>query len=63
MLNLNRKLGEIIMIGDFIEIKVLGIINKTVMLGVDAPKNIPVHRREVYQRIKYENVKCFDFNK
>lgn len=55
MLILTRKLGESIVIGDNIKIKVVEINNQQIRLGVDAPKNIIVHREEVYNKIKEEN--------
>jgi carbon storage regulator len=53
MLVLSRKAGEIIIIGEFGEIKIvlLEINNKTAKVGVIAPKKIPVHREEVYEKI------------
>ena len=52
MLILNRQVGTRIMIGDDIVITVLGIKGDAVRVGVDAPKGIPVHREEVYDRVK-----------
>jgi carbon storage regulator len=58
MLVLTRNLGEVIRIGDGIRIKVLHIDNGQVKLGIEAPKDIAVHREEVYQRIKEENLRA-----
>lgn len=55
MLVLSRKLEESIMIGDKIEIKVVAVHGETVKLGITAPRNIPVHRKEVYEEIEDEN--------
>jgi len=55
MLALTRKKGESIMVGDNIEIVVLGVTGEQVRLGVIAPKNIPVHRKEVHEQIQVEN--------
>ena len=55
MLALTRKKGESIMVGDGIEVVVLGIAGEQVRLGIIAPKNIPVHRKEVYEQIQLEN--------
>lgn len=54
MLILTRRIGENLMIGDGVQVTVLGISGKQVRLGVNAPKEIPVHREEVYERIKEE---------
>lgn len=52
MLILTRKIGESLLIGDNVEITVLSIRGGQVKLGVKAPKEISVHREEIYQRIK-----------
>jgi carbon storage regulator len=52
MLVLSRKREQTIMIGDDIEIKVVEIRGDKVKLGITAPKNVSVHRREVYDRIQ-----------
>ncbi len=55
MLILTRKLGESVVIGDDIKITVVGIGRQQVKLGVDASRNVIVHREEIYNRIKEEN--------
>jgi carbon storage regulator len=55
MLVLSRQRDETIMIGDDIEITVVDIRGDKVRLGVNAPKEISVHRKEVYEAIKKEN--------
>jgi len=55
MLVLTRKQDESIMIGDEIEVKLLDIKESQVKIGIIAPRNIAVHRREVYLAIKAEN--------
>ena len=52
MLILTRKIGESLIIGDDVEITVLSVIGNQVKLGVNAPKEIAVHRQEIYERIK-----------
>jgi carbon storage regulator len=54
VLILTRKLGEVIVIGDDIRVKVLGLKGYQVSLGIDAPAEVWIHREEVYQRIKQE---------
>jgi len=56
VLVLSRKINQSIMIGDEIEIKVLEIRGDQVRLGIEAPKRIPVHRKEVYEAIMKENI-------
>lgn len=51
MLILSRRLGESIVIGDDIHITILGVNGNQVRIGIDAPKNVAVHREEIYQRI------------
>ncbi|WP_027955052.1 carbon storage regulator CsrA [Halobacillus kuroshimensis] len=55
MLVLNRKSGESIKIGDDIEIKVVSIEGGQVKLGIEAPRHIDIHRKEVYVSIEEEN--------
>lgn len=56
MLILTRKLGESINIGDDVEITLLDIRGKQVRLGIKAPSDTVIHRKEVYERIKEENI-------
>ncbi|MEK4136594.1 carbon storage regulator CsrA [Kurthia sp. FSL E2-0154] len=55
MLVLTRKVGESIMIGDGIEVKVISIDGDQVKLGIEAPRHIKVHRQEVFEAIQSEN--------
>jgi carbon storage regulator len=54
MLILTRRIGETLKIGDNVTIAVLGVKGNQVRVGVDAPKSVPVHREEIYERIKRE---------
>ena len=54
MLILTRRVGETVMIGRDITVTVLGVKGNQVRVGVNAPKEVPVHREEVYERIKRE---------
>jgi carbon storage regulator len=55
MLILTRRLNEAVMIGDEVTVTVLGIKGGQVRLGISAPKDVAVHREEVYERIKHEH--------
>ena len=54
MLILTRRVGETVMIGDEVIITILGVKGNQVRIGVNAPKETPVHRLEIYQRIQDE---------
>ena len=56
MLVLSRRLGETLVIADNVKVTVLGISGNQVRLGIAAPKEVSVHREEVYQRIQEEQV-------
>lgn len=54
MLILTRRVGETLMVGDDVTVTVLGVKGNQVRIGVNAPKDVSVHREEIYQRIQRE---------
>ncbi len=55
MLILTRRVGETVRIGDDVSITVLGVKGNQVRIGIDAPREVAVHREEIYQRILEED--------
>ena len=55
MLALSRKKDQSIMIGDHIEIKILEVSGDKVRIGIEAPRDISIHRKEIYMQIQEEN--------
>jgi len=56
MLILTRRVGETLMIGDEVSVTVLGVKGNQVRIGVNAPRDVSVHREEIYERIKNEQL-------
>lgn len=56
MLILTRRVGETLMVGDEVSVTVLGVKGNQVRIGVNAPKEVSVHREEIYQRIQKEKL-------
>ena len=57
MLILTRRVGETLIIGDEVSVTVLGVKGNQVRIGVNAPRDVSVHREEIYERIKTEDDK------
>ena len=55
MLILTRRVRETVMIGGDVKIMVLGVKGNQVRIGIEAPRHVPVHREEIYERIKHEH--------
>ena len=57
MLILTRRVGETVMIGDNVTVTILGVKGNQVRVGVNAPKEVAVHREEIYNKIQAEKTK------
>ena len=62
MLALSRKAGESIMIGNDIEIVVLDVKGDQVKIGINAPKSVPIYRKEIYEQIQQANIEAMETN-
>lgn len=62
MLVLTRKISESIKIGDEITITIIDINNNHVKIGIEAPSFMKIYRKELYDRIKYENIKAAELS-
>lgn len=56
MLILTRRVGETLMIGDEVTAKVLSVKGNQVRMGIDAPKQVSIHREEIYERIRQQRI-------
>lgn len=62
MLVITRKKGESLMIGDDIEVTIAKLDDGSVKLGINAPKEVTILRKELYEQVKDENVKATEFD-
>jgi len=54
MLILTRRVGETVMVGNDVSVTIVGVRGNQIRIGINAPKHVPVHRKEVYERIQHE---------
>lgn len=62
MLVISRKKGESVLIGEDVEVKVVGLDGNNIKLAISAPKNVSILRKEIYDRVKDENKKAVNKN-
>ncbi|HBF6020956.1 TPA: carbon storage regulator CsrA [Clostridioides difficile] len=62
MLVISRKKDEAVLIGDNIEVKVVGVDGNNIKLAISAPDNITILRKEIYEKVKNENIKATNKN-
>ncbi|MCC0644161.1 MULTISPECIES: carbon storage regulator CsrA [unclassified Clostridioides] len=62
MLVISRKKDEAVLIGESIEVKVVGVDGNNVKLAISAPNNINILRKEIYEKVKSENIKATNKN-
>ena len=56
MLILTRRVGETVVIGDNITVAIIGVKGNQIRIGINAPKDVTVHREEIYERIRHEQL-------
>ena len=60
MLILTRRVGETVMVGNDVTVTIVGVKGNQIRIGVTAPKDVTVHREEIYERIKHEREQTKD---
>jgi carbon storage regulator len=56
MLILTRRVGETVVIGDNVTVAIIGVKGNQIRIGINAPKDVTVHREEIYERIRHEHL-------
>jgi carbon storage regulator len=56
MLILTRRVGETVVIGDNVTVAIIGVKGSQIRIGINAPKDVTVHRKEIYERIRHAQV-------
>jgi carbon storage regulator len=56
MLILTRRVGETVVIGDNVTVAIIGVKGSQIRIGINAPKDVTVHREEIYERIRHEQL-------
>jgi carbon storage regulator len=56
MLILTRRIGEAVMVGNDVTVTIVAVKGSQIRIGINAPKNVAVHRKEIYERIRHEKV-------
>ena len=56
MLILTRRVGEVVMIGDNVSVTIVGVKGTQIRIGISAPKDVTIHRKEIYERIRHEQL-------
>jgi carbon storage regulator len=54
MLILTRRVGETVIVGNDVTVTIVGVKGNQIRIGISAPKNVPIHREEIYERIRRE---------
>jgi carbon storage regulator len=63
MLVLGRRIGESIVVGDNVVVRIMDIVGNQIRIGIDAPADVPIHREEIFKRLMEEDGKLISFGK